>query len=321
MPKGTTSYFNEPMWTEIALKDQALWLDVVEPSPEDLHKLSSKYSLHQTSVEDCLDPEHLPKIERFQNFTFLILRAYDQNCPAGADSIQEMTRKVAIFVGEKVILSLHRKDQPFLAQLRDKFKALGDQATVKQVLSDLMVETVMTFEKPVDQAFVNLENLETGVFRSGKQAQDFLEDAYYLKRTASIIRRLIRLSLDVQNRAVHVMGESPFFQDAREEAERLYFYADELVESITDLVDLHVSVETKRANESGLKTNEVMRFLTVFSALFLPLNFIASVYGMNFEHMPELSHPYGYYTVLSLMILLGGGIFVWFYGKGWLKRQ
>jgi magnesium transporter len=117
------------------------------------------------------------------------------------------------------------------------------------------------------------------------------------------------------------MGESPFLQDAREEAERIYFYADELVESITDLVTLHVSVESKSANESGLRTNEVMRFLTVFSALFLPLNFIASVYGMNFHHMPELDHPYGYYFVLTLMSIVGASIFLYFRRKGWLRRD
>lgn len=309
------------MWTEIALKDGATWLDVVEPTSEDLRKLSVTYQLHPTSIEDCLDPEHLPKIEKFQNFTFFILRSYDDDCSAEADSIQEMTRKIAIFVSDNVVLSIHRKDQKFISVLRDKFKQSADSATVKQVLSDLMVETVMSFEKPIDNAFLQLETLETRVFRGGAHTHSFLEDSYYLKRVSSIIRRLIRLSIDVQNRAVHIMGESPFLQDAREEAERIYFYSDELVESITDLVTLHMSVESKKSNESGLRTNEVMRFLTVFSALFLPLNFIASVYGMNFRFMPELHHPFGYYAVLGLMALVGSTIFLYFRHKGWLRRD
>lgn len=309
------------MWTEIALKDGAVWLDVVAPTEADLKKLSTTYQLHPTSVEDCLDPEHLPKIERFQDYTFFILRTYDEECLADADSIQELTRKVAIFVGEKVILSLHRKDQKFIGLLREKLKSQDGSVSAKQVLSDLMVEAVMSFEKPIDQAFVQLENLETRVFKSGAIAGSFLEESYYLKRTTSIIRRLVRLSLDVQHRAVHIMGESPFLQDAREEAERIYFYADELVEGVTDLVSLHMSVEGKKSNDAGLRTNEVMRFLTVFSALFLPLNFIASVYGMNFQHMPELGHPYGYFAVLSLMAFVGASIFLYFRRKGWLRRD
>lgn len=309
------------MWTEIALKDGAVWLDVVAPTDADLKKLSTTYQLHPTSVEDCLDPEHLPKIERFQDYTFFIFRTYDEECSSDADSIQEMTRKVAIFVGDKVVLSLHRKDQRFIEQLREKVKTQAGISTAKQVLSDLMVESVMSFEKPIDQAFLQLESLETRVFKSSSAATSFLEESYYLKRTTSIIRRLVRLSLDVQHRAGHIMGESPFLQDAREEAERIYFYADELVESVTDLVSLHMSVEGKKSNDAGLRTNEVMRFLTVFSALFLPLNFIASVYGMNFHHMPELDQPYGYFVVLGLMLTVGISIFLYFRRKGWLRRD
>ena len=97
-----------------------------------------------------------------------------------------------------------------------------------------------------------------------------------------------------------------------EEADRLQTWADELLESATHLMNLELNVASQR-------TNEVMRVLTVFSAFFLPLTFIAGVYGMNFRRMPELEHRLGYPLVLSAMLLTVLGIWAWFRRKGWLR--
>ncbi|HEY1078684.1 MAG TPA: CorA family divalent cation transporter, partial [Bdellovibrio sp.] len=74
-------------------------------------------------------------------------------------------------------------------------------------------------------------------------------------------------------------------------------------------------------NEASYRTNEVMRVLTVFSIFFLPLNFIAGVYGMNFENMPELKAPNGYYMTLAVMAFVVVSITYWMYKKGWLKKE
>ncbi len=71
----------------------------------------------------------------------------------------------------------------------------------------------------------------------------------------------------------------------------------------------------------GQRMNEIMKVLTVVSAIFIPLTFIAGVYGMNFKYMPELGYPYGYYTVIAGMIVLGAGLFLFFLKRGWLKKN
>lgn len=101
------------------------WLDVVSPSRLDLQDLARTYDLHQTVVEDCLDPEHLPKHEKIGDATFLILRAHDDSAKDDASSIQELTRKVAIFFRPNFALTVHRVDLHEVAMLRERFGGRG----------------------------------------------------------------------------------------------------------------------------------------------------------------------------------------------------
>ena len=168
-------------------------------------------------------------------------------------------------------------------------------------------------------AMDTLENLETLVFQS-KDSPSTLEDGYYLKRRAALIKRMLRMTSDLLPK-LNVMAEAnaPLFQDLKEAVDRLSFSADELLENAYHLLNIHLSLASHRTNEASHRTNEVMRVLTLFSVFFLPLNFIASIYGMNFEHMPELKVPAAYPAVLILMGSVALGIYIWFRQNGWLK--
>jgi magnesium transporter len=135
-----------------------------------------------------------------------------------------------------------------------------------------------------------------------------------LKRRVNLMKRLLWQTMGV----IHKMKppferNAPLFQDASENAESYHFYADELLEEVNNLLSIHLSMASH-------KTNEVMRVLTVFSAFFLPLTFIVGVYGMNFEHMPELKSKYGYLAVMLVMLGVSTTIFIWFRRRGWLRR-
>jgi magnesium transporter len=102
-------------------------------------------------------------------------------------------------------------------------------------------------------------------------------------------------------------------------AEGLYFHTDELAESINALLSLHLSLASQRTNEASQRTNEVMRVLTIFSVFLLPLNVITGIYGMNFEHMPELKWAWGYPFALVTMCTVMMVVYLWFRKRGWLK--
>ena len=106
----------------VGSRNQAFhWLDVVDPSPAELEQVGRDYGLHPTSIQDCLDPEHLPKYEKIGDIAFIITRSYDDACADEADTVQELTRKVAIFVGSNFVITVHRKDQPFMVRLKERW--------------------------------------------------------------------------------------------------------------------------------------------------------------------------------------------------------
>lgn len=276
--------------------------------------MAREYGLHPTSVYDCLEPEHLPKFERIGEVTFMITRAFDEACSADADTVQELTRKVAVFASERFLITIHRKDQPFLARAREKWAPAGP-AEVKSplfVLVDVLRQVLLSYEKPLDAATLAFEDFETRIFRH-ESASLIIHDIYFLKRKASVFKRMLHLTHDFLPKLGSGAPENaPLVQDLKEEAEHLSFYADELLENVNGLLNLHISLASHR-------TNEVVRLLTVISLFFLPLTFIVGIYGMNFDYMPELRLPWGYLAVWLGMIGVCLGIFLWVRGRGWLR--
>src|SRR5262245_36816218 len=109
--------------TTLGAKSGFVWIDIFNPKRADIEAIAKTYNLHSTSVQDCLDPEHLPKFEKLSTYHFVILRAYDEKANVESDTVQELTRKVAVFYSDHFLVTVHRKDQTFLAQLREKWRA------------------------------------------------------------------------------------------------------------------------------------------------------------------------------------------------------
>jgi magnesium transporter len=290
------------------------WLDLVSPTSDELEQIAQKYGLHPTSVQDCLDPEHLPKYEKIENITFIIVRAHDESALADADSVQELTRKLALFIGDGFLITIHRRDQRYLTTILEKWGR--DPATRRNllalILADILRNTAITYEQPIDRAFSKVESFEMETFKGGLGTR-VIEDMYYLKREASLFRRMLKMTLDILPKLEAFKDHNaPAFQDLKETAESEYFYAEELLENVNNLLSLHISLASHR-------TNEVVRVLTLFSVFFMPLTFLVGIYGMNFRNMPELEMRYGYLGAWIGMVLVSAGIFLWFRRKGWLK--
>jgi magnesium transporter len=294
-----------------------VWLDLVEPAREDLEQVARQYGLPGTAVQDCLDPEHLPKFERFDGTTFTILRAYDERCPAEADTVQALTRKVAVFWGGDFLLTIHRKEQPYLnavmAAWRERAHGAEDAAGLAaELLADVANAVVLSYEVPLVNAEARIDAFESELLRDHDVGVT-LREMYRIKRRVTLAKRLLWRTLSITTRLVLPgVRQGSLMQDLRENAESMHFYADELLEDVTNLLNMQLAVAAHR-------TNEVVQVLTIFSAFFLPLTFIVGVYGMNFEHMPELPRPWGYPAVWLVMIAVSGAIWAWFRRRGWLS--
>lgn len=298
------------------------WINIHSPTKENLESLTHEYDLHWTSIQDCLDPEHLPKVEQFEKSTFLILRFFDLKSPEDANNVQELTNKLSIFIGPHWILTIHHYAEDILQQAKYKIGQLPthQKITPDRILVALTHAVLHTYEKPLEDYLQILEEHESVLFNGKRGRIIALQDIHLLKRKASVLKRLLRLSIETISKLGNKLNVSTATtQDLKETAEGLFFYTEELQENCQNLIHLSISLTSQKTNEATHKTNEVMRLLTVFSMFILPLNFIASIYGMNFMYIPELQLKYGYHLALGIMLLISIFIYLWFRKKGWLK--
>ena len=300
-----------------------VWLDVVAPTPEELLEIAGKHGLQSTAVHDCLDPEHLPKFEQFETHVFAIIRAFDEQSARTCATVQELTRKVAIFSAPSFLITIHRTEQAWLTSLRARFEAdppvrPGKEGLQTYLLTLVLNGAVDSYLRPMEQIESRLDIFEEQVF-SGRDSDShaFAEDLreiHVLKRQVTLIKRLLWRTLDVVQRMTPASGRAAsLFRDVHENVESFHFYADELLDDANTLLNVQLALAAHR-------TGEVMRILTVFSVFFLPLTFVVGIYGMNFDFMPELRWPWGYPAVLAAMGLIVLASYLWVRRRGWLRE-
>ncbi len=295
------------------------WIDVVYPDRKLLEKLADDFNLHETSVEDCLDPEHLPKIEFIDDIIFIIARAYDDLATPQSDTVQELTRILAIFIGNDFLLTIHRVDQEFLLRIINEWKNKKesleeedfDRTNKENLTIDILNHVVLSYEKAIKNADLQVDKFEIRIF-STQSDPTLIQELYFFKRKITVIRKMLRLTQDiVRILRAKLDHTNPAFQDLKDTIDEFLFITDELMEDSNNLINIHISLASH-------KTNEVVKVLTLFSVFFLPITFIVGVYGMNFKFMPELEHPWGYPLTWLTMIMVVLTIYIWFKRKGWM---
>lgn len=291
-----------------------IWLDIVNPTKDELDEVAKEYGLHSTSLEDCLDQRHQPKFEKLGNVNFMIIRSYDINCDHKTDSVLRLTHKIAIFIADGFIITVHRCDTDFIDQLIEKWenKVRIKNADQILILLDIFKSVIFSFSPALDELELSIESFEKKIF-SDNGTPEIIREIHWFRSRVSAIRRVFRQSYDVLLKLdEYAENIAPLYQDIRERLERYISITEALREASNDILNTHISLASH-------KTNEVIRVLTIFSVFFLPLTFIVGVYGMNFEFMPELKWYYGYPMTWLIMIIVTIGIYSWFKRQGWLK--
>ncbi len=276
---------------------------------DDLSKVSEQYALNHHNLQDCLEPDHLPKFEEGDPFNFIILRKVLEETDKGA-SIHALTTKIAIFFDNDTIVTIHRVPHPDLFPACEQLIQSGKIASIGSFLLKIIAKVQHSYSRFATALNLQIDETETRLFIK-KQATESIESLFLLKRRASLCKKLLLLTGEVVSAVQHRQKKSSEVQDIRDSQIKLQLFYDQLTEDALNLVSMYMSI-------SANKTNDVMKVLTLFSAYFLPLTFIVGVYGMNFEFMPELEWTYGYPLVLGLMVVVFLLIYFWFRRKKWL---
>jgi magnesium transporter len=277
------------------------WIDVIDPPQDELQRIAREFNLHESSVNDCLQPDHLPKFEKLENYSFIIFRMHTPEMNGEADTVQELTDKLAIFVSKDTIITIRKKDWFPLNQTgKSPF----------HLLNEIIRAGLATYEEPASRLTHLIEHLEENVFlRQRKFA--LLKKLYFIKRKIDVVRRILILTHDIIDHIDSPQSGTAYTRDTRDMYIRMTNIFDSLSDNTNQLLTIYFSI-------SAQKTNEIIRVLTLFSVFFMPLTFIVGVYGMNFDFMPELKWRMGYPAVLLSMAIVTIIIYVWFRKKGWL---
>lgn len=295
---------------ESAINESIKWIDISNPTWEEVERINIDYGFHLNLLHDCLDPDHLPKHDTINNVHFLIVRYYNHTIDKRIAAIQELTSKIAVFYTDQLIVTIHRADIHFLTEIKNKFLDTGLITTTPVFVAKILWYVIDTFDDPVQRLSEQVDFYETHLFLKTVEPEQ-LENLYYIKRKAALVHKLLTLTLEPINHVVFPPDDDAALDDVKDHYLKVITLYNQVLDDVNNLMNLFMSFTAQ-------KTNDVVKLLTMFSIFFMPLTFIAGIYGMNFQHIPELRQKWGYPFVLLLMAVIVVIIYFWFKKKKWL---
>ncbi len=298
-------------------KDSAekLWVDILDPVHEVIEPLlEERFGFHELAAEDTLSATTLPKYDPFETYDFFIFRTVDVNVSEHAAE----TFKIAAFLGRNFLFTVHPRNVQAIDDVCNRLP--GDRRILDRgpdfllySIVDGMVDAHFPLLETIEEA---VDDLQDRIFENAEQSH--LDELLHLKRDINILRRYSLPQRELLNQISR--GDAQFiqqqhliyFRDAYDHMFRISETIDVDREQMTSTMEAYLSVIANR-------TNDTMKLLTIFSALMLPMTLIAGIYGMNFEHMPELHWLHGYPFALGLMIGTAVLMLFLFWLKGWIS--
>lgn len=291
---------------------QVKWINLYNPSPTELEEIAFQYGFLKLTIEDSLEPGHLPKFESDENISFLLVRFFDKEKRTLKNIVREFSHKISIYFGKDFIITVHQKEANIFNRVIEKYinKTEINKVTRKGIIYNIINETLKTFETPATRMDEEVNMLEELIF-SNDLDKLRLHTLYHLKREASACRKILDYTLDALNEYTYTNNRTSTMQDLKEDCIKMLHLHTQIVDDVQNLLSIYLSLNSQ-------KSNDIMKTLTIFSAFFLPLTFIVGIYGMNFNYMPELTYKWGYPICILSMLILVIFIYAWFKRKKYL---
>jgi magnesium transporter len=297
--------------------DKIYWLNIDGiHEPQVIEAVGKIFKLHPLVMEDILNTQQKPKFEYYDdNQLFMTIKMLEYNPYTHEVEVEHLS----FILGEKFVVSFQEERtsdifEPILKRIKasaGKTRKNGADYLLYSLM-DLVVDNYfLVLEKLSD----NIERLEEDIINNPKPQS--LTELYNMKRELTLIRKSIFplremiANLLREEAPMITSNTSLYLRDVHDHVTQVLENIDSYRELVASLMDLYLS-------QVSNKMNNVMKVLTVISVIFMPLTFVAGIYGMNFDNIPELHWRYGYYYVWGFMIVLVAVMLVWFRKKRWL---
>ena len=276
-------------------------------------KIGDCFGLHPLVLEDIMNTDQRPKMEDFGDYVYLVMKMLSIN---GQGEIA--AEQVSLILGKNFVLSFREQKSDMFEPIVERIKS--GKGFIRKAGADYLAYALL--DAVVDHYFVVLEKREEEI--------DALEEEVVINATPNTLQRIhkLRRELIFLRKAILPFrsvigalerGESPFFeQTSRIYLRDIYDHTIHIIDTLETFRDLATGLLDIYLSSVSNRMNSVMRMLTVIATIFMPLTFLAGVYGMNFKHMPELEWRWGYPAVLLLMAAVGISMQVYFRKKKWL---
>ncbi len=317
--------------------ESIVWVDIESDDIEDLRSVAAHFALHELSIEDCFTPGHFPKFEDFGAHFFAIFRALKTNSEiddiwtsfqSGEENLPEhvldqrnqerFTRKVALFFGEKFLISFRRREIPWLDAMVRQIKqhpertiASGIDVLLHRIL-DVLVDR---FRRGLGYFEELIDKMEDATVESPGSFE--IKRGLALKRDLSSLRQVIRDQKAVVNRitseAWYLIKDNQlrYFKDIDDQTITIIKMLDKEIDSLLSLRDTYFAM-------SNVRLGDTMRILAIITTLAAPLNIVVGLYGMNFESIPLLHSQYGFWLIVLSMTVMLVLMLLYFRKKQWL---
>jgi len=296
----------------VAQPDCFVWVALRDASDTELRQMQAEFDLHPLAVEDAGHGHQRPKMEEYGDTVFVVLQLLEMH------QEQVQVGEVAIFVGPNFVLSVRNGSQQHFLGVRERCERepqlLGHGAGfVCYALMDAVVDRYFPL---LDAIETELDTIETQIFERGA-ARWNIERLYALKRRATVVRHAVAPLLEVASklhggRAPAVCsGTQEYFRDVHDHLVRINAAIETVRDTIATAIQVNLSMVT-------IEESETTKRLAAWAAIFAVSTAMAGIWGMNFEHMPELKWAYGYPMALSAIACAAGILYWRFKRTGWL---
>ena len=314
----SSSYFADEFLESELDSDHVAWLNFhgIEDT-ESIEQLCHKLGIDKLTIESIHKQVRRPKVEEYSKYmSFHVMSALPKEL--GNPFLHQ--DQISFLMGENYLISFQDKPSDHFPDVRDRIEK--GRGKIRAKGSDFhmfrMLEAIIdNYFEVLEEISSQIEAIDTQLHLT--QDKSILASIELEKRKLIELRKIAQPMRDVTNQLEN--SESPFIQSSN----RHYFRSlRSSCMSVLEEIDANKQILEGMANlyyaAQGQRMNEIMRVLTVVSSIFIPLTFIVGVYGMNFEHMPELKYPYGYYSVIAFMFALAIGLVALFIKRGWIKK-
>lgn len=299
-------------------KDHSCWLNFHGLQEKDnIELLCKNIGLDTLCVENIFTETKRAKVEEYDDYMFFSIKSA---LPSENEDELIISDQITFVLSHDYLISFQEKSSDYFTHIRERITQ--NKGLIRKKSTDFLLFRML--ESIIDNYFNVIETISEKI--------NVIDHKIHISDDKSIIaeiefekRKLIELrKIAIPMRDITVQlenAETPFIQDNNE---HYFVNLKFLCESVLEEIDANKQILDGMVNlyyaAQGQRMNEIMKILTVVSAIFIPLTFIAGVYGMNFLNMPELKYTYGYYTIIGVMLLIGISLLIFFWKRGWLKK-